>query len=58
MVAPAVVGVVVGPGTHAVAFSYGGYGSYPALFVLALVVLVALAAGPTVGRAARRRYWR
>ena len=58
MVAPALVGVVVGPGTHAVAFSYGGYGSYPPLFVLALVVLVALAAGPTVWRAARRRYWR
>ena len=39
MVAPALVGVVVGPGVHTVAFTYGGYGSYDALFVLALVVL-------------------
>ena len=39
MVAPALVGVVVGPGVHTVAFSYAGYGSYTALFVLALVVL-------------------
>ena len=40
MVAPALVGVVVGPGVHTVTFSYDGYGSYTALFVLALVVLV------------------
>ena len=33
------VGVVVGPGVHTVTFTYGGYGSYDALFVLALVVL-------------------
>ena len=39
MVAPALVGVVVGPGVHTVTFSYAGYGSYNALFVLALVVL-------------------
>ncbi len=39
MVAPALVGVVVGPGVHTVTFSYGGYGSYAALFALALVVL-------------------
>ncbi len=31
MVAPAVVGVDVGPGTHTVTFSYGGYGSYSAV---------------------------
>jgi uncharacterized membrane protein YfhO len=43
MVAPALVGVVVGPGVHTVTFSYGGFGSYTALFVLALVVLIALA---------------
>ena len=29
MVAPALVGVVVGPGVHTVAFSYAGFGSYP-----------------------------
>ncbi len=33
MVAPALVGVVVGPGVHTVAFSYAGYGSYDVLFV-------------------------
>jgi hypothetical protein len=43
MVAPALVGVVVGPGVHTVTFSYGGYGSYDALFALALVVLALLA---------------
>ncbi len=54
MVAPALVGVVVGPGVHTVAFSYGGYGSYGALFALALVVLAALAVAPL----AWRRLWR
>jgi hypothetical protein len=58
MVAPALVGVVVGPGTHTVTFHYDGYGSYDALFGLALVVLAALALGPPVWRALRRRYWR
>ena len=53
MVAPALVGVVVGPGTHTVAFSYGGYGSYDALFVLALVVLAVLALAPLVWRRVR-----
>jgi hypothetical protein len=43
MVAPALVGVVVGPGVHDVAFSYRGFDAYPALFLLALVVLAALA---------------
>ena len=55
MVAPALVGVVVGPGVHTVAFTYGGYGSYDVLFVLALVVLVALAVAPPVWRRMRRR---
>ena len=45
MVAPALVGVVVGPGVHTVAFTYDGYGSYTRVFVLAVVVLVALAVG-------------
>jgi len=46
MVAPALVGVVVGPGVHTVRFSYAGYGSYTALFVLAFAVLAALALVP------------
>jgi hypothetical protein len=54
MVAPALVGVVVGPGAHTVTFSYTGNGSYTALFILALVVLVALALAPLVWRRMRR----
>jgi len=50
MVAPALVGVVVGPGVHRVTFSYAGYGSYTALFVLTLVVLAVLALAPFVWR--------
>ena len=53
MVAPALVGVVVGPGAHTVAFSYGGYGSYDALFVLALLVLAVLAVAPLAWRRVR-----
>ena len=55
MVAPALVGVVVGAGVHTVAFSYGGFGSYTALFVLTVVVLVGLAVGPWLWRRTRRR---
>jgi hypothetical protein len=54
MVAPALVGVDVGPGVHTVRFSYGGYGRYTPLFVLALLVFVALAAGPSLWRRSRR----
>ena len=54
MVAPALVGVVVGPGVHTVAFSYAGYGSYTVLFVLALLTLVGVAVAPLVWRRARR----
>jgi Bacterial membrane protein YfhO len=54
MVAPALVGVVVDAGMHNVVFSYGGFGWYPALFVLALLVFVGIAAGPTVWRRVRR----
>ena len=50
MVAPAVVGVDVGPGRHTVVFTYGGYGSYTALFLLALLVFVVLAVAPLVWR--------
>ena len=53
MVAPALVGVVVGPGVHTVVFSYAGYGSYDVLFVLALAVLAALAVAPVVRRRMR-----
>jgi hypothetical protein len=49
MVAPALVGVDVGPGVHSVTFRYGGYGSYVPLFVLALVVLAALGVGTFFG---------
>jgi hypothetical protein len=54
MVAPALVGVDVGPGVHTVTFSYGGYGRYTLLFLLALLVFVALAVGPTLWRRYRR----
>jgi hypothetical protein len=54
MVAPALVGVVVGPGVHTVRFSYDGYGSYTALFLLALVALVGAAFAPLVWRRMRR----
>ncbi len=53
MVAPALVGVVVGPGVHRVAFRYSGYGSYDGLFVLALVVLAILALAPIIWRRTR-----
>ncbi len=55
MVAPALVGVVVGPGVHTVSFTYGGFGSYDALFVLAVVVLVALALTPLLWSRRQRR---
>ncbi len=54
MVAPALVGVVVGAGTHTVVFSYGGYGWYPVLFVLALLVFVGIALGSPVWRRVQR----
>lgn len=54
MVAPALVGVVVGPGVHRVTFRYDGYGSYTALFVLAIVVLAAVGLGPLAWRRLRR----
>lgn len=50
MVAPALVGVRVPPGTHRVVFTYRGYGSYPLLFAVAVVTLVAVGAGPALWR--------
>jgi hypothetical protein len=40
MVAPALVAVRVGPGTHRIAFRYAGYAGYPVLMVLSVLVLV------------------
>ncbi len=40
MVAPALVAVQVGPGTHRVDFSYVGFGSYTPLFIVCAAVLV------------------
>jgi hypothetical protein len=54
MVAPALVGVDVGPGVHTVRFSYVGYGRYTLLFLLALLVFVVLVVGPSVWRRYRR----
>jgi hypothetical protein len=53
MVAPALVGAVVGPGAHTVSFSYAGFGAYDALFALALVVFALLALAPVVWRRVR-----
>ena len=50
MIAPALVGVTVAPGVHHVVFQYHGYGSYPLLFVIALLTLAAAAVGPTLWR--------
>lgn len=45
MVAPALVGVRVGPGKHRVQFAYVGYRSYPLLFGLGWAALAGLAIG-------------
>jgi uncharacterized membrane protein YfhO len=42
MVAPALVGVRVGPGVHTVRFVYMGFPDYPQLLVLAALALVGL----------------
>jgi Bacterial membrane protein YfhO len=54
MIAPALVGVAVGPGVHRVTFRYDGFASYGALWILAAVVLIALTVGPWVWTRARR----
>jgi hypothetical protein len=40
MVAPALVAVRVGPGTHRVEFRYVGYAGYPVLLILSALVLI------------------
>lgn len=56
MLAPALVGVAVGPGRHAVSFTYQGYAGYPWLLALAALTLVALLRwGNRGGRPHRRR---
>jgi uncharacterized membrane protein YfhO len=52
MVAPALLGIDVPPGTHMIAFRYRGYTGYLGLFVLCSLVLVA---GMAVTAAGRRR---
>jgi hypothetical protein len=53
MVAPALLGVAVPAGTHAIAFTWHGYGSYPLLVVVAVLTLIGTAVGPALWR--RRR---
>ena len=43
MVTPALIAVVVPPGTHQIVFRYQGFGSYPLLFALAAAGLLAAA---------------
>ncbi|HTW98525.1 MAG TPA: YfhO family protein [Acidimicrobiales bacterium] len=58
MVAPALLGVTVGPGRHVVTFTYSGYGLYPLFFALSLLTLASMLLLPPiarrVGRAPRR----
>jgi hypothetical protein len=49
MMAPSLVGVAVGPGTHEIAFRYRPYENYPLLFGLGVLALVALAAAGRFG---------
>jgi Bacterial membrane protein YfhO len=55
MLAPALVGVTVGPGTHEVTFRYSGYSEYPLLFVLGALGVIAGAGWPLALRLNRRR---
>jgi hypothetical protein len=54
MVAPALVGVTVSKGSHRIVFRYAGFGSYDALWLVSLGVIVVLAAGPTLWDRRRR----
>jgi Gpi18-like mannosyltransferase len=42
MMAPSLVGVTIGPGTHEIAFRYRSYGNYLLLFGIGLLALLAL----------------
>jgi hypothetical protein len=53
MLAPALVGVTVPPGTHYISFRYAGFGGYPELLALAAAVLTATA---MLTRARRPRF--
>jgi len=53
MVAPSLVGVVVGPGHHRVAFQYRQFPGYAWLFALGALTILALAAGGRRVRALR-----
>ncbi|MDA8297149.1 MAG: YfhO family protein [Actinomycetota bacterium] len=55
MVAPALVGVPVGPGRHRVVFTYHRYGALPDLLGLAVLTLAASALGPLAWSWRRRR---
>jgi hypothetical protein len=55
MLAPALLGVTVGPGTHTVRFAYAGYSGYPLLFGAADVIIVAGLAALVVVAARKRR---
>lgn len=45
MVAPALVGVTISPGSHLVVFQYKGYSSYPLLFIVAFLIMTCLGVG-------------
>ncbi len=53
MIAPALVGVPVGPGAHAIVFRYNGFGSYDELWALSVLVLLGVGLGPLVWRKVR-----
>lgn len=58
MIAPALVGVEVGPGLHRIVFEYHGFGEYPLLFGIALLTLVGIVVLPRAWRRAPARWHR
>jgi hypothetical protein len=55
MVAPALVGVTVVPGSHTIVFQFNGYSSYPMMFIAGLLALILFGIRPTVWRRLARR---
>jgi hypothetical protein len=55
MVAPALVGVTVAPGSHTIVFQFNGYSYYPMLFIAGLLALILFGIRPTVWRRLARR---